>query len=152
MKVSMLKILTYPDERLLKQAEKVTVFDPDLRDLAIRMYKAMVMAKGAGLAAPQVGVLQSFFVVEKGLCRHEIIINPTWTKNKDATELLLEEGCLSFPGLFLKVNRFDKIDVGYQSIDGKMHSDTLSGFAAHVFQHESEHLNGVLFIDKMKVR
>jgi peptide deformylase len=146
----MLKILTYPDERLTQPTKKVEVIDFTLRDKAIRMIKTMIANQGAGLAAPQVGIPQSFFVVQQGLMDHQIIINPQWTKSEDSVAYMAEEGCLSFPGLFIEVERFDKIDVQYQYVDGKLYTVTLDGFAAHVFQHESDHLLGVVMIDHLK--
>jgi peptide deformylase len=116
------------------------------------MYKTMGKADGAGLAAPQVGIPQSFFVIEAGLMEHNFIINPTWEPAEDSKSYMATEGCLSFPGLFIEVERFDKIDVQYQYVDGKLYSATLDGFAAHVFQHESDHLVGTLMIDHLKLK
>lgn len=143
----MLEILRYPDERLRLIPKQVTNFDHVLRDEAIRMYKCMVANKGVGLAAPQVGISKSFFVIQRGLLAHPIIINPSWTKSSDAKEYMAEEGCLSFPGMFLNIKRFDRIDVHYQCVDAKIHSTTLDGYAAHVFQHESDHLAAILLVD-----
>lgn len=142
-----MRIRIFPDEVLKEPTEKVLAFDPDLRDKAIRMYKLMMREDGAGLAAPQVGISLSFFVVEKTLMSHVIIANPVWKPAEGSKTYMAEEGCLSFPGLFVEIPRYDKIDVEYQCVDGKMHKDTLDGFAAHVFQHEEEHLRGVLMID-----
>ena len=141
----------YPDERLSKPTKAVEVFDFNLRDKAIRMIKTMISNDGAGLAAPQVGIPQSFFVTQHGLMDHQIIVNPQWTKSEDAVAYMAEEGCLSFPGLFIEVKRFDKIDVQYKYVDDKLYTATLSGFAAHVFQHESDHLLGVVMIDHLKM-
>jgi len=148
----MYKILTYPDERLLKPTSPVEKIDSVLRDRAIRMYKTMMANDGVGLAAPQVGIPLSFFVVQKGLMSHEIIINPSWKPREDSKKYDAEEGCLSFPGLFLTVKRFDKIDVEYQDVDGKINKNMLEGFAAHVFQHESDHLVGTLLIDHVELK
>ncbi len=144
-----MRIRTFPDEILKTPTEKVESFTPELRDTAIRMYKLMLVEKGAGLAAPQVGVSLSFFVVEKTLMPHMIIANPTWKPAGDAKTYVAEEGCLSFPGLWVEIPRYDKIEVEYQCVDGKMHKATLDGFAAHVFQHEEEHTRGVLMIDHL---
>jgi peptide deformylase len=149
--VNVLQILTYPDERLKRETTKVEYFDFTLRDRAIRMYKTMIANHGAGLAAPQVGIPQSFFVIQHGLMEHNIIVNPEWQPAEDSKQYEAEEGCLSFPGLFVKVNRYDKINVQYQYVDGKVYTDTLDGFAAHVFQHESDHLVGTLMIDHLVI-
>jgi peptide deformylase len=147
-----MQVLIYPDERLSQPAEAVENFDATLRHNAIATYKTMVRLNGAGLAAPQVGIAQSFFVIQRGLMDHEIIVNPTWKKSTDAKSYMATEGCLSFPGLFIEVERFDKIDVQYQYVDAKLYSVTLDGFAAHVFQHESDHLVGTLMIDHLKLK
>jgi len=144
-----MRIKTFPDEALKTPTEKVGAFDPSLRDKAIRMYKLMVGEKGAGLAAPQVGIGLAFFVVEKTLMPHIIIANPSWKPAEDAKTYMAEEGCLSFPGLWVEIPRYDKIDVEYQCVDGKMHKSTLDGFAAHVFQHEEEHTRGILMTDHL---
>lgn len=149
----MYTILTYPDKRLLAPSTKVESFDSSLRDSAIRMYKTMLAARGVGLAAPQVGIPQSFFVCHRNVkIKHNMIVNPSWSPAHDAQEYIADEGCLSFPNLFLKISRFTKINVQYQDINGKLHSDVLDGFAAHVFQHEEEHTRGVLMIHHANVQ
>lgn len=142
-----MKILMYPDERLKQKCTKVDHFDWSLFQAAQQMQDLMIKNNGAGLAAPQVGIPQRFFVVSKGLMSHDVIVNPTWKPSDNAKSYEATEGCLSFPNLFLRIQRFDEILVEYQDINGKLHSGSMDGFAAHVFQHESDHLVGKLFID-----
>jgi len=144
-----MRIRIFPDEVLKVPTEKVVVFNPDLRDKAIRMYKLMVREDGAGLAAPQVGIGMAFFVVEKTLLPHIIIANPIWKPAVGSKTYMAEEGCLSFPGLWVEIPRYDKIDVEYQCVDNRIHKSTLDGFAAHVFQHEEEHTRGILMTDHL---
>jgi len=145
----MLRIITYPDKRLAKQSRAVSSFDAKLRDLSFDMLKVMKSHLGVGLAAPQVGKSISMFVTEPGLLPHAAICNPKW-KPKDGNEAQkLDEGCLSFPGVFLQIPRYTEILVVYNDINGKIHEMELSGYAAHVFQHEAEHLSGILMIDHL---
>lgn len=144
-----MKLVTYPAKGLREKTAPVTHFDDSLALAASQMRRLMAEENGAGLAAPQVGIPQAFFVASPGLMPHEVVINPTWVQAPDSSQYMAEEGCLSFPGLFLRIKRFDKIDVQYQDIGGKMHSERLEGFAAHVFQHESDHLVGTLMIDHL---
>jgi peptide deformylase len=113
------------------------------------MRKVMRVNQGAGLAAPQVGKSLALFVVEDELLPHNAICNPKWQPKEGNEVQRLNEGCLSFPGVFLEIPRYTEITVEYQDMSGKIHEMELSGFAAHVFQHEAEHLDGVLMIDHL---
>jgi peptide deformylase len=145
----MLRIVTYPNKSLTKASRAVTSFDARLRDLSFDMLKAMKANDGAGLAAPQIGKSIALFVVASGLLPHDAVCNPKWTPREGNEKVRLNEGCLSFPGVFLDIPRYTEILVEYQDIRGKIHEMELTGFAAHVFQHESEHLDGVLMIDHL---
>ena len=142
-----MKILKYPDKRLKLKARAIEAFDVDLLSLGNQMYELMRTKDGAGLAAPQVGISQRFLVLEERLLGHKIICNPTWEPTKGALQHKKKEGCLSFPGLVFTVARYDKISVEFQSADGQAIAMELEGFAAHVFQHEVDHLDGILSID-----
>ena len=144
-----MRILRYPDDRLKSLTSSVMVFDKSLADAAYAMRRLMKEEDGAGLAAPQVGIPQSFFVVADYLMSHKVIVNPSWSPSNGTETYMAEEGCLSFPGLFLKIKRFKQIDIYYQDVGGKIYKGKLDGFAAHVFQHESDHLVGTLMIDHL---
>jgi peptide deformylase len=144
----MLKIVKYPDSFLRRTAKKVVVFDNELIKLSEEMAEIMYQDDGIGLAAPQIGSQQRLIVVgnnqEK---KYHVYINPEisfFSKNKE----LNEEGCLSLPKIFGLVRRSKKIHIKYQDLDGHAHKDKLSGLDAIVFQHELDHLNGILFIDR----
>ncbi|MDQ5938819.1 MAG: peptide deformylase [Patescibacteria group bacterium] len=144
----MLKIVKYPDPFLRRTAKKVTDFNDDLKKVVLEMVEAMYQDDGIGLAAPQVGISQRFLVIGKGDNKsHEVYINPEITffsKNKE----LGEEGCLSLPQIFGLVRRAKKIHVKYQDINGLTQKVKLSGLDAIVLQHELDHLDGILFIDR----
>ena len=144
----MLKIVKYPDSFLRRTSKKVTVFDIELKKLSEEMSEIMYQDDGIGLAAPQIGSQQRLIVVgntqEKN---YHVYVNPEisfFSKNKE----LNEEGCLSLPKIFGLVRRSKKIHIKYQDLDGTIHKDKLSGLVSIVFQHELDHLNGILFIDR----
>lgn len=140
-----LNLLTFPNKKLQQKCEEVVDFST-LPPIISNMKRIMREERGAAIAAPQVGVLKRIFVTDQG----DVMVNPSWKPSANSSIALLEEGCLSFPGLWIKVQRYTDIDVTYQDINGEGVSDTLNGFAAQVFQHETEHLDGILFIDKLR--
>lgn len=144
-----LKIILYPDPRLRKMSEPVTVFDERLRLLAGRMLELMREARGVGLAAPQVGENVRLFVMnatqEPGDDR--VYVNPVLTDADGEEEA--EEGCLSLPGIHVKVVRGKQVKMRAQDLDGKPIEEVATGFIPRVWQHETDHLNGVLIIDRM---
>jgi len=141
-----LEIKKYPNRVLREKCAKVKIFDEKLKELCAEMFETMEINKGLGLAAPQVGESQCFFIVEIN-GEKVIFINPETTK-KEGKEIF-EEGCLSFPGLFIKIKRPKKIEVSYQDLDGQMKTIQADGLLARVIQHELDHLEGILFIDKV---
>lgn len=150
-----MKIVLYPDPRLRTHNRPLfkNEFGRELKRKAAEMITLMEENDGVGLAAPQVGINQRFFVAQHGLLPHNVIVNPHWEPDPLASSYEAAEGCLSFPGVEIQCQRFDKILVRYQCARGTIWSTSISGFAAHVFQHEADHLNGKLFIDKFsKVR
>ena len=142
-----MKILKYPDKRLKQKTQAIEAFDVNLLSLGNQMYELMKTKGGAGLAAPQIGISQRVIVLEESLLGHRIICNPTWEPTKGALKLKRKEGCLSLPGLVFTVARYDKVSVIFQGANGQAIEMELEGFAAHVFQHEVDHINGVLSID-----
>ena len=146
-------ILKYPDERLREKAEPVTVFDEDLRLLAHDLGETMLAAPGAGLAAPQVGVLKRLIVVA-GAENHEdfddrtiILVNPRLTKIEG--EQFFNEGCLSVEDLQESIRRAAEVTVTFQDLEGRSQEFTADGRRAVILQHEIDHLDGVLFLDHL---
>ncbi len=147
-------IVTLPDPVLRRKAHKVTVFDRDLQALIDDMVETMQAAPGVGLAAPQVGVSQRVIVVEYGDDEDEtapkrlyVLINPEIVSLSQETEMGVE-GCLSIPGLVGEVERSTSIVVKGLNRHGKPARIKASGWLARIFQHEIDHLNGVLFTDR----
>lgn len=139
-----LEIRHYPDPILKKPTEPVTEFDDKLADFVERLYAAMRLNDGVGLAAPQVGVLKKIAVVEyEG--KSYLLINPRLLEEKGRQES--EEGCLSFPGIYAKVVRPDWARIEAQDETGAPQVHEVSGFVARAFLHEMDHLEGKLFID-----
>jgi len=144
-----LKIILYPDPRLKKMTQPVTHFDAGLRDLVVGMLRLMRDAKGVGLAAPQVGKNMRLFVMnptgEAGDDR--VYINPVLTEGDGQDEA--EEGCLSLPDIHVKVVRNKFMKMQARDLEGNAIEETASGFIARVWQHEFDHLNGILLTDRM---
>ncbi len=137
------------DPVLRKPAEKVKHFDEELRRLVAKMFKAMYEGGetgGVGLAAPQIGVSKAVLVYDIG--RSGTMVNPRIIAHSEETEVG-EEGCLSVPGVYGPVERYQWIVVEYRDINGKYKKEKFSGFDARVIQHEIDHLNGILFVDKV---
>lgn len=130
-------------------AEPVTVFDKKLKFLINSMKKIMYESNGVGLAAPQIAVSKRIFVADDGETGFEVYINPEWTPDGDekVTDI---EGCLSVPDLYGEVERYAKVNVKYFDIHGKKRQKKASGLLARCIQHETDHLNGILFIEKAK--
>jgi peptide deformylase len=142
-----LTILKYPDERLRTVAEPITSVDDSLRDTIDAMFETMYDSNGVGLAATQVNVHKRLFIADCSEDQSEplVFINPEITE-KDGL-FANEEGCLSFPGVYAKVERASKITVKAQDRNGESFSLTAEGLLAICIQHELDHLNGKLFVD-----
>ncbi len=147
--MSSLKILTYPHKGLRETAAKITTFDDALRQNVKMMFDKMYAEQGCGLAATQVGLALRCFVMDVSAQQDkpECFINPEIIHKEG--ESISAEGCLSFPGVDTKVLRAKIITVRYFDEHGNEHTQTADGLAAHCIQHESEHLDGVLFIDHL---
>ena len=150
------EIVFIPDPVLRRKARKITVFDKDLQVLIDDMIETMRAAPGVGLAAPQVGVSEQLIVVEYGEDEEEdeeapkklfVVINPQITA---ASEETVEgvEACLSVPRMMGEVDRNEKIIVRGFNRHGKPVKYKLKGWLARIFQHEIDHLEGVLFTDR----
>lgn len=119
---------------------------PDIQKLIPDMFIAMRLADGMGLAAPQIGVSLRLAVIEINQEEH-VFINPVITGHND-DRILFEEGCLSLPGQFLSIERYETITVTFQDIHGISQTLTVSGLFAIAIQHEIDHLDGVLIVDR----
>jgi peptide deformylase len=139
-------IIMYPEDILQEECSKVSVFDKELRKLLRDMHQVMIEADGVGLAAPQIGVQKRIAVVENDDGRIINLINPVILKETGSQ--IGPEGCLSFPGLFGDVERYDWIKVRAQDKMGKTFIVEANGYFSRVIQHEIDHLNGILFPSK----
>ncbi len=144
-------ILTFPDPVLKQKALPVTIITDELRHLARDMAETMYDAPGVGLAAPQIGVLQRLIVIDvaaKGEPPHLITaINPTIIQTEG--EVFEEEGCLSVPNFSANVKRHERVVVKGLSLDGQERVWQADGLLAIAFQHEIDHLEGTLFVDRL---
>ena len=136
------------DEILRKRSRKVTDIDERILILVDDMIETMHKYNGVGLAAPQVGVLKRIVVIDlydgNGVI---VLINPVITKTKGLQEV--EEGCLSFPNKFAKVERPEQVTVEALNINGEKIKLTGKGLLAQAIAHEVDHLNGEVFVDKI---
>ncbi len=144
----MLDIYTLGEEVLQEKCQKVTKFDNALKILVDAMFDTMDEADGVGLAAPQVGVDQRLFVIHIRGAEKRAYINPQIIETSIETETD-EEGCLSIPGVWHDVQRPARVTVQAQDVEGKVFQVKADGLLARALQHENDHLNGVLFIDRL---
>lgn len=153
------EIRLYGDPVLRKKAQPVTEFDDGLKQLVADMFETMDDAYGAGLAAPQIGELKRVFVVnlygepdeegEREKLGQLALINPEIIERHGEQQTL--EGCLSIPGLrFDGVDRAQTVKVRYQDTDGEHHEITGDDYLAQALQHEQDHLDGILYLDRLK--
>ncbi len=147
-----LEIRKYGDPVLRQKAQTVTVFDEQLARLAADMMATMEAANGVGLAGTQVGVLKQIFVADTAsfeLSGKKIaVVNPEIVF-RSSDEVLEEEGCLSIPGVYADVRRPKKVKLAGQNLKGEKMELDAEDMIARVFCHETDHLNGVLFIDHL---
>lgn len=155
------EIVTVPDPVLRRKAQKVTKFDDKLQALIDDMVETMRAAPGVGLAAPQIGILEQVIVVEyfekeedeeredaeAAPKRLYVVVNPEITRTSSET-VSGAEGCLSIPGYLGEVERFEAITVKGQNRRGQSITLKLKDWTARIFQHEIDHLNGILFTDR----
>jgi peptide deformylase len=146
--VALLPILEYPDPRLRKVAQPVTVFDGRLRQLVADMGQTMYAAPGIGLAATQVDMHERIIVIDvsENKDRLQAFINPEILWASEETSLC-EEGCLSVPGIYDEVRRPARVRVRFQDTDGKVSELDCEGMLAVCVQHEMDHLTGKVFVD-----
>ncbi len=135
------------DPVLREPAKPVTEFDRRLRALRDDMVETMYDAPGVGLAGPQVGNSLRLFVFDDGETGPTFMANPVLSHGED--EVLEEEGCLSIPGPYHETKRFARITCTGQDVDGAPLALTGEGLLARIFQHETDHLDGMLYIDRL---
>uniref|UniRef100_A0ACD5W1E5 Uncharacterized protein n=2 Tax=Avena sativa TaxID=4498 RepID=A0ACD5W1E5_AVESA len=147
-----LKIVQYPDTVLRARNKRINTFDDNLRSLADEMFDVMYKTDGIGLSAPQVGMNVQLMVFNeagvKGEGEEIVLVNPVVYKFSKRL-VVDEEGCLSFPGIYANVLRPDTVKINAQDVSGAKIKVRLSQLSARVFQHEFDHLQGVLFFDRM---
>ncbi|MBI5531759.1 MAG: peptide deformylase [Deltaproteobacteria bacterium] len=149
--MAVLPILEYPDKRLREPARPVEAVTPEIQRLVDDMAETMYAAPGVGLAANQVGVLLRIFVIdtagEDDPSDLKVFINPEITSREG--EMVWQEGCLSFPGVTESVERAERVHVRALDRDGKPFELDAEGLLSVAVQHENEHLDGKLMIDKL---
>jgi peptide deformylase len=165
--MALLEVLTFPNPRLRHKAQPIDKVTPEIKQLAADMLETMYAEKGIGLAAIQVGVEKRLLVIDtrsksKDEDRYDlsqmteleklvpmplVILNPVIKKKEGKTTF--EEGCLSVPGYYETVNRDEYIEVDGMDLDGKPLQLKLDGLLAICMQHEIDHLDGKVFIDRL---
>ncbi len=146
-----LKIIQYPHPTLRHISKPLKKVDSELRDIIARMFELMYEAKGVGLAANQVDLPYRLFIanLQSDPAKGEelVFINPVLSRHRGSAEA--EEGCLSLPGLYADVKRSEHVIIDAYNLAGEpVHIDA-EGFLARVMQHETDHLNGKLFVDRL---
>ena len=147
------KILSYPHPLLVRKSTRIDNFDENVASLSRDLIDTMYDADGVGLAAPQIGINKRIFVLdcsrddEEKDCR--IVINPEIEHESEDLNSY-KEGCLSIPGITEEVFRPKVIKVVYQDINGVLRRNTYDDLWSTCFQHELDHLNGKLFIDRLR--
>jgi len=149
--MAILRICTYPDPVLREKAQPISQIDRAVRKLADDMAETMYAAPGIGLAANQVGIPKRLIVLDlqdregqRGLI---VLVNPEIVQASGSIKH--EEGCLSVPGFYAKVSRFGRVLVRGLNLDGKMVEIDAQGLLAVALQHEIDHLDGKLFVDRL---
>ena len=163
-KLMILPILSYGNSVLKKKALPISLKTKNLKILIKNMWETMYQAQGVGLAAPQIGESVRLFIVDtypfsdnenlsidernflKGF--KKVFINPEII-GENGKECFFNEGCLSIPGIREDVKRRDSITIKFQDLNGTFTTESLSGIAARVVQHEYDHIEGILFTDKL---
>lgn len=156
--MAVLPIVITGDPVLHSPAAPVVEFDAKLRTLVNDMINTMHMAPGVGLAAPQIGVNRRIFVYEwvddDGIDHAGVAVNPELWQSPlavgDADEEEESEGCLSVPGERFPLRRADRVILRAHDIDGSRYEITATGWLARIFQHEYDHLDGVLYVDRLE--
>ena len=147
----MIKELVKPEHQLFHHRIDSCSYNLDRQFLSKTLIDNMIHYEGIGLSANQIGIWERAFAMIKDLENHEVIVcfNPRILKSY-TEEVEMEEGCLSYPNIFLKIKRPDKIVVKYEDEYKKTHKIKLQGLASRVFQHEYDHMEGIDFTQRVK--
>ena len=148
-KTSYIKELVDPEHQLFHHRIQSCSYNLDRHHLSRVLIDNMIHHEGIGISANQIGIWERAFAMVRDLENNEVIVcfNPRIIKSY-SEEVEMEEGCLSYPELFLKVKRPDKIVVKYEDEDKKTHKIKLQGLASRVFQHEYDHMEGIDFTQR----
>ncbi len=145
------EVVKWPDPVLAKRGETVTVFDAKLKKLVEEMFDSMYAAQGIGLAAPQIAISQRITVIDVSFKKNPeekiVLINPEIVEMRG--KQVEEEGCLSLPEIREKVSRAEWVKVRAQDVNGEWFEVEGEELLARALQHEIDHLEGVLFIDRL---
>ena len=147
----LLPILRFPDPRLKKIAEPVADVDDSIKQLVQDMAETMYEAPGVGLAATQVNVHKRVIVIDISDTHDELLalINPELVESHGAQ--LCEEGCLSVPGIYDKIERAESVVVRYLDLEGRIRAQEADGLLAVCLQHEIDHLEGRIFVERLSL-
>lgn len=145
-----MKVLKYPDPFLFKKVKEVIHFDDKLKQESLNMLDLMEKSEGVGLAANQVGLDKQIFVMQ---CTQDkdpyIFINPVIIEHSNENSSY-QEGCLSFPNLYIDLERSKSVTLKWLDLNGEEKKEQFSGLEAVCVQHELDHLNGIVFVNKLK--
>jgi peptide deformylase len=146
-----LRILKYPHPVLRHKCKPLRSVDGELKNIVREMFDLMYEQKGVGLAASQVGLPYRFFIInlegDPAKAPEHVFLNPELSQRRGRAEA--EEGCLSFPEIYARVSRSEKLVISAYNLDGQEVNFELNGLFARAVQHEYDHLDGVLFIDRL---
>ena len=143
-----MSIVTFDNKILLQKSEVIKDIDGKIHKLASEMFKTLYMANGLGLAAVQIGELKRLFVMDVPDFGKYEMINPVII-DKSLETSRREEGCLSLPGIAAEVTRSKEITVEYYDLEGEIKKLKAKGLLATCIQHELDHLEGILFVDRL---
>lgn len=150
-------IVAYGDPVLRKKADSISNDYPKLMTIIDNMFKTMYHSQGVGLAAPQVGISIRLFVIDSTPFKEDdesadgfkrVFINPELI-NEEGDKWKFNEGCLSIPGIREDIERKPRLTIRYQDMNFDTHIEEFSGIKARIIQHEYDHLEGILFTDKL---
>jgi peptide deformylase len=150
-----LPIVAYGDPILKKKASEIDKNYPNLKELIANMFETMYNSSGVGLAAPQIGLSIRLFIVDGAPFEEDevkdfkrVFINPV-IKDEDGEPWKFNEGCLSIPGVREDIERKEEVHIVYYDEEWKVRKEVLHGLAARIVQHEYDHIEGILFTDRI---
>ena len=153
-----LPIYLYGQPVLRKEAEELESEYPDLKQLIADMYETMSQSDGIGLAAPQIGLSKRLIVIDADALKESFtelagvkltLINPELDIIENGKKITREEGCLSIPGLSEPVARYEKVKLNWLDENFDEHEQVFEGFLARIIQHEYDHLDGIMYVDRI---